>query len=123
MLQGEQGLIWPTAVKWFAKSSGTTNDKSKFLPVSKEILWKCHYKGGFDAVALYLGNNPSSNFFSRKGLILGGSHKPVALNQHAHCGDLSAVLLQQLNPLVNLVRVPPSGLSLWTNGKVKLKRS
>jgi len=69
MLQGEQGLIWPTPVKWFAKSSGTTNDKSKYLPVSKEILWRCHYKGGFDAVALYLGNNPSSNFFGRKGLI------------------------------------------------------
>ena len=121
MLQGEQGLIWPTAVKWFAKSSGTTNDKSKFLPVSKEILWKCHYKGGFDAVALYLGNNSSSNFFSRKGLILGGSHKPVALNQHAHCGDLSAVLLQQLNPLVNLVRVPPKRIILMDEWESKIK--
>lgn len=121
MLQGEQGLIWPAAVKWFAKSSGTTNDKSKFLPVSKEILWKCHYKGGFDAVALYLGNNPSSNFFSRKGLILGGSHKPVALNQHAHCGDLSAVLLQQLNPLVNLVRVPPKRIILMDEWESKIK--
>jgi hypothetical protein len=121
MLQGEQGLIWPTPVKWFAKSSGTTNDKSKYLPVSKEILWRCHYKGGFDAVALYLGNNPSSNFFGRKGLILGGSHKPVALNQHAHCGDLSAVLLQQLNPLVNLVRVPPKRIILMDEWESKIK--
>ena len=121
MLQGEQGLIWPTPEKWFAKSSGTTNDKSKYLPVSKEILWRCHYKGGFDAVALYLGNNPSSNFFGRKGLILGGSHKPVALNQHAHCGDLSAVLLQQLNPLVNLVRVPPKRIILMDEWESKIK--
>ena len=121
MLQGEQGLIWPTPVKWFAKSSGTTNDKSKYLPVSKEILWRCHYKGGFDAVALYLGNNPSSNFFGRKGLILGGSHKPVALNQHAHCGDLSAVLLQQLNPWVNLVRVPPKRIILMDEWESKIK--
>ena len=121
MLQGEQGLIWPTPVKWFAKSSGTTNDKSKYLPVSKEILWRCHYKGGFDAVALYLGNNPSSNFFGRKGLILGGSHKPVALNQHAHCGDLSAVLLQQLNPLVNLVRVPPKRIILMDEWESKIQ--
>ena len=121
MLQGEQGLIWPTPVKWFAKSSGTTNDKSKYLPVTKEILWRCHYKGGFDAVALYLGNNPSSNFFGRKGLILGGSHKPVALNQHAHCGDLSAVLLQQLNPLVNLVRVPPKRIILMDEWESKIK--
>ena len=121
MLQGEQGLIWPTPVKWFAKSSGTTNDKSKYLPVSKEILWRCHYKGGFDAVALNLGNNPSSNFFGRKGLILGGSHKPVALNQHAHCGDLSAVLLQQLNPLVNLVRVPPKRIILMDEWESKIK--
>lgn len=121
MLQGEQGLIWPTPVKWFAKSSGTTNDKSKYLPVSKEILWRCHYKGGFDAVALYLGSNPSSSFFGRKGLILGGSHKPMALNRHAHCGDLSAVLLQQLNPLVNLVRVPPKRIILMDEWESKIK--
>lgn len=121
MLEGEQNLIWPTPVKWFAKSSGTTNDKSKYLPVSKEILWRCHYKGGFDAVALYLGNNPSSRFFGKKGLILGGSQKPMALNNHAHCGDLSAVLLQQLNPLVNLVRVPPKRIILMDEWESKIK--
>ena len=69
---GEQNLLWPSEIRWFAKSSGTTNDKSKFLPVSKESLQDTHYQGGKDAVAIYLGINPESRFFSGKGLILGG---------------------------------------------------
>ena len=67
---GEQNLLWPSEIRWFAKSSGTTNDKSKFLPVSKESLQDTHYQGGKDAVAIYLGQNPESRFFSGKGLIL-----------------------------------------------------
>ncbi len=94
------------------KSSGTTNDKSKFLPVTPEILKGCHYKGGFDTVSIYLQNNPDSHFFASKGLILGGSHSPSPLNRNAHCGDLSAVLLQNLNPLVNLIRVPDKKIIL-----------
>jgi hypothetical protein len=74
MRQGEQNILWPSDIIWFAKSSGTTNDKSKFLPVSSEALKNIHYKGGVDAVALYLSQNPQSRFFSGKGLILGGSH-------------------------------------------------
>ena len=68
---GEQNLLWPSEIRWFAKSSGTTNDKSKFLPVSKEALQDIHYRGGKDAAALYFRINPDSHFFSGKGLILG----------------------------------------------------
>ena len=74
MRQGEADILWPGRVKWYAKSSGTTNDKSKFIPVSNEGLQKIHYAGGRDSVALYLRNNPKSRMFDGKGLILGGSH-------------------------------------------------
>lgn len=121
MINGERNLLWPSVVKWYAKSSGTTNDKSKFLPVTREILHSCHYKGAFDTVALYLRNNPESHFFSRKGLILGGSHSPSPLNQKSHCGDLSAVLLQNLSPLINLIRVPPKRIILMDEWESKIK--
>ena len=73
--QGEQNLLWPGEIKWFAKSSGTTNDKSKFIPVSKESLEECHFRGGKDVLAIYCQNNPETRIFSGKGLTLGGSHK------------------------------------------------
>ena len=122
MINGERNILWPSVVRWYAKSSGTTNDKSKFLPVTPEILKGCHYKGGFDTVSIYLQNNPDSHFFASKGLILGGSHSPSPLNRNAHCGDLSAVLLQNLNPLVNLIRVPDKKIILWMNGKARSRR-
>lgn len=121
MINGEKNILWPSVVKWYAQSSGTTNDRSKFLPVTKEILNDCHYKGGFDSVALYLRNNPQSRFFTGKGLILGGSHSPSPLNQEAHCGDLSAVLLQNLNPLINSIRVPSKKIILMDEWESKIK--
>lgn len=121
MINGERNVLWPSVVKWFAKSSGTTNDKSKFLPVTPDLLKGCHYQGGFDSVAIYLRNNPRSHFFSKKGLILGGSHSPSSLNAQAHQGDLSAVLLQNLNPLVNLMRVPKKSIILMDEWESKIK--
>ncbi|MDR2914178.1 MAG: GH3 auxin-responsive promoter family protein [Tannerella sp.] len=121
MINGKKNILWPSAVHWFAKSSGTTNARSKYIPVTQEILKKCHYKGGFDTVALYLHNNPHTRFFSKKGLILGGSHSPSTLNAQAHCGDLSAVLLQNLSPLVNLVRVPRKEIILMDEWEAKIK--
>jgi len=121
MINGEKNVLWPSEVRWFAKSSGTTNARSKYIPVSKEILHKCHYQGGFDTVALYLHNNPQTRFFSKKGLILGGSHKPVTLHSNVCCGDLSAVLLQNLNPLANLARVPNKKIILMDEWEAKLK--
>jgi hypothetical protein len=121
MVNGEKDVLWPSVVRWFAKSSGTTNARSKFIPVTREILKSCHYRGGFDSVALYLHNNPQTRFFSKKGLILGGSHAPYSLNSHANCGDLSAVLLQNINPLVNLIRVPRKEIILMNEWEEKIK--
>ena len=70
MRHGEADVLWPGSVKWFAKSSGTTNDKSKFIPVTREGLKRMHYQGGFDAVAMYLQNNPKSRIFDGRSLIL-----------------------------------------------------
>ena len=120
MINGERDVLWPRRVAWYAKSSGTTNDKSKFIPITREIR-KAQYRGGFDCVAIYLRNNPASRFFSRKGLILGGSHSPSPLNQHAHCGDLSAVLIQKLPPLVNLVRTPKKKIILMDEWESKIQ--
>ncbi len=121
MMNGEKSVLWTSSVHWYARSSGTTNSRSKHIPVTKEILKKCHYRGGLDSVALYLRNHPESRFFSKKGLILGGSHSPSALNKCAHCGDLSAVLLQNLNPLVNLIRVPDKSIILMDEWEEKIK--
>ncbi|MDR1981124.1 MAG: GH3 auxin-responsive promoter family protein, partial [Tannerellaceae bacterium] len=121
MINGEKNVLWPSVVKWYAKSSGTTNDRSKFLPITPEILKGCQYKGGFDCVAIYLRNNPESCFFSRKGLILGGNHSPSPLNKRSHYGDLSAVLIQNLNPLVNLVRVPKKRIILMDEWESKIQ--
>lgn len=118
---GEQNLLWPSEIRWFAKSSGTTNDKSKFLPVSKESLKDIHYLGGQDVVTMYLANNPSSKFFSGKGLILGGSHSPNLNSNKSLVGDLSAILIENINPLVNLVRVPTKKVALMDEWEAKIE--
>ena len=121
MINGERNILWPSVVKWYAKSSGTTNDKSKFLPVSKEALNDTHYQGGKDAVALYLGQNPDSRFFSGQGLILGGSHSPNLNSRHGLVGDLSAILIQNIHPLVNCVRVPSKKIALMSDFEKKIE--
>lgn len=118
---GEQQLLWPSPIRWFAKSSGTTNDKSKFLPVSRESLQDTHYRGGKDAVAIYLAQNPQSRFFSGKGLILGGSHSPNHNSAHSLVGDLSAILIQNVHPLVNHIRVPDKQIALMSDFECKMK--
>lgn len=118
---GEQNLIWPSDIIWFAKSSGTTNDKSKFLPISKESLKDIHYKGGQDVVTMYLENNPNSKFFSGKGLILGGSHSPNLSSNKSLVGDLSAILIENINPLVNFIRVPSKKIALMDEWEAKIE--
>ena len=118
---GEQNLLWPSEIRWFAKSSGTTNDKSKFLPVSKEALQDIHYRGGKDAAALYFRINPDSHFFSGKGLILGGSHSPNLNSNHSLVGDLSAILIQNVSPLINLIRVPSKKIALMSEWETKIE--
>lgn len=122
MRRGEKDILWPGEVKWFAKSSGTTNDKSKFIPVSKEGLKDIHYAGGRDAVALYMLANPNSKMFSGKGLILGGSHSPNYNLSSSLVGDLSAILIENVNPLVNLVRVPEKKIALLSDFEEKMEK-
>ena len=122
MRHGERDVLWPGRVKWYAKSSGTTNDKSKFIPVSDEGLQKIHYAGGYDSVALYLRNNPKSRLFDGRALILGGSHAPNYNLPGSLVGDLSAILIENINPLVNLVRVPKKETALLSDFEVKRER-
>lgn len=119
---GEKNVLWPSAIRWFAKSSGTTNDKSKFLPVSREALKDIHYRGGTDCVALYTRINPESRFFSGKGLILGGSHSPNFNMKHSLVGDLSAILIQNVSPLVNFIRVPSKEIALMSEWESKIEK-
>ncbi|MCD8079692.1 MAG: GH3 auxin-responsive promoter family protein [Bacteroides sp.] len=118
---GEQNLLWPSRIRWFAKSSGTTNDKSKFLPVSNDALKDIHYKGGTDAVAIYLRNHPDSRFFSGKGLIMGGSLAPHLNSSHTQVGDLSAILIKNVSPLVNMIRVPSKEIALMSEWESKIE--
>ena len=119
MRHGEADVLWPGVVKWFAKSSGTTNDKSKFIPVSADGLKNIHYKGGKDAVALYLRNNPKSKLFDGRSLILGGSHSPNYNVANSIVGDLSAILIENINLLANLVRVPKKSIALMPDFETK----
>ena len=122
MRHGEANVLWPGTVRWYAKSSGTTNDKSKFIPVSHEGLKHIHYAGGRDTVALYLRNNPKSRMFDGKGLILGGSHSPNYNLPNSLVGDLSAILIENINPLANLVRVPKKATALLSDFEIKRDR-
>ncbi len=122
MRHGEGSVLWPGVVKWYAKSSGTTNDKSKFIPVSEDGLRQIHYKGGKDAVTYYLRNNPKSRIFDGRSLILGGSHSPNYNVQNSLVGDLSAILIENINPLANLVRVPRKQTALLSDFEVKRDR-
>ena len=122
MRHGESDILWPGKVRWYAKSSGTTNDKSKFIPVSPEGLQKAHFQGGYDAVAFYLRNNPESRIFDGKALILGGSHAPNYNVKDSLVGDLSAILIENINPLANLVRVPKKETALLADFEEKRDR-
>lgn len=122
MRRGERDVLWRGNVKWYAKSSGTTNDKSKFIPVSRQGLRRIHYAGGADAVALYLRSNPESRLFEGKALILGGSHQPNFNLRHSLVGDLSAILIENVSPLVRLVRIPDKQTALLADFEEKRER-
>ncbi len=122
LLKGEQELLWPSDIQWFAKSSGTTADRSKFIPISQESLSDCHYRASKDVLSLYCYNNPESKIFDGKGLIMGGSHKVSEINKQAHFGDLSAVLLQNAPALGAFFRTPDLSLALLDNWEEKLDK-
>jgi hypothetical protein len=119
--KGESNLLWPGDIKWFAKSSGTTNDKSKFIPVSNESLKDCHFKGARDALAVYFQNNPESRIFSGKGLTLGGSHKIDNYNTQSYHGDLSAILIENQPFWTEFIRTPSQEVALMEKFEEKLE--
>ncbi|MBR2637364.1 MAG: GH3 auxin-responsive promoter family protein [Bacteroidaceae bacterium] len=122
MRHGESDILWKGRCRWYAKSSGTTNDKSKFIPVTKRGLQNVHYKGGFDVVSLYLKNNPGSRFFSGKGLVLGGSHASNYNVKDSLVGDLSAILIENISPFANLFRVPGKEIALISDFEEKMDK-
>lgn len=122
MRHGEKNVLWPGQIRWYAKSSGTTNDKSKFIPISREGLHNIHYQGGKDVIAYYLSNNHKSRLFNGKSLILGGSHSPNYNRSNTLVGDLSAILIENINPLVNFCRVPKKQTALLSDFEIKRDR-
>lgn len=117
--RGEQNLFWSSPIKWFAKSSGTTNAKSKFIPVSYEALENCHYKAGKDLLCLYLNNNEDSQLFTGKSLRLGGS-KQVYEQNNTYFGDLSAILIENMPFWAEFSSTPSNKVSLMGDWEIKL---
>jgi hypothetical protein len=121
ILEGEQNLLWPSNITWFAKSSGTTSDKSKFIPISKESLDDNHYKAGKDILALYLKQYPQSTVLNGKCLVIGGSHQINQLNEDSFYGDLSAVMLQNMPLAAQMVRTPDLSIALMDEWEQKIE--
>jgi hypothetical protein len=117
--KGEQNIFWPTSIKWFAKSSGTTNAKSKFIPVSGEALENCHYKAAKDLLSLYLNNNEDSQLFTGKSLRLGGS-KQLYADNNTFFGDLSAILIENMPMWAEFSSTPSNKVSLMNDWEIKL---
>ena len=118
IMAGEQNILWNTPINWFAKSSGTTSDKSKFIPVSQESLVDGHYKAAKDILSLYYMHHPESDLLTGKGLVIGGSHTVSSLHEEAFFGDLSAVLMQNTPFWGNWIRTPELKIALmdeWEN--------
>lgn len=119
---GEKNLLWPGEIKWFAKSSGTTNDKSKFIPVTKEALEDCHFRAGKDVLAIYTNQYPETKIFSGKGLTLGGSHKINNFSNQSYYGDLSAILIENLPFWVDFIRTPKQDIALMDKWEEKIQK-
>ena len=124
IMKGEQNLLWPSEIRWFAKSSGTTNAKSKFIPVSPEALDDCHFKGGKDLLSIYFNNNPESKLFDGKGLAIGGSQQINQFdpNLNSYYGDVSAVIMKNLPLWAQFVRTPSLDIALMDEWEEKIER-
>ena len=120
--QGEKSVLWPGETKWFAMSSGTTSDKSKFIPVSREVLEECHFKGGKDSLAIYVNNYPDTSLLNGKGLVIGGSHQVANFNNDSFFGDISAVLIRNLPFWVHFIRTPDLSIALMDEWEEKIEK-
>lgn len=125
--RGEQNILWSEEIKWFAKSSGTTSDKSKYLPVSPESLEGCHYNGGRDMISIYCNNYPDTQLFTGKNLALGGSHVTDYWGDYqSYHGDVSAIVMQNLPVWAEYFRAPALDIALigdWEEKLEKMSRS
>ena len=118
---GQKNILWPGKIKWFAKSSGTTKNKSKFIPVTIDSLKKCHFQAGRDMLSIYLNYYPNSQILTGKSLMIGGSTSIHKKNNH-YTGDLSAIIIQNLPPWVQLKRMPSMKTALIENWEQKIKQ-
>jgi GH3 auxin-responsive promoter len=118
--KGESNLLWPGEIRWFAKSSGTTSAKSKFIPMSREALEDCHYRAGKDILIIYTASRPDTGIFSGKSLTLGGSHKINEFSPDSLYGDLSAILIENAPFWVDIIRTPRQKIALLEDFGMKL---
>ncbi|MBD0331393.1 MAG: GH3 auxin-responsive promoter family protein [Chitinophagaceae bacterium] len=121
MMKGEDNVLWNTPVTWFAKSSGTTSDRSKFIPVSEESLKENHYKASKDVLSFYYASHPDSDLLTGKGLIIGGSHQVYKLNEETHFGDVSAVMMQNSPFWFHWLRTPDLSIALMEEWETKIE--
>ena len=124
LMRGEENILWPSEIRWFSKSSGTTNQRSKFIPVSEEALEECHFKGGKDLISIYVNNYPDTKLFDGKGLAVGGSHQINEYDSSAssYYGDVSAVIMQNLPPWAQFIRTPSLETALMGNWEEKIEK-
>ncbi|MES2430334.1 MAG: GH3 auxin-responsive promoter family protein [Bacteroidota bacterium] len=122
MMNGEENILWNTPVKWFAKSSGTTSDKSKFIPISDESLKDNHFQASKDVLSNYYKNFPSSDLLTGKGLVVGGSHQISKVNDDIQYGDLSAVLMQNSPFWGQWLRTPELSVALLDEWESKIEK-
>lgn len=119
---GEPDLLWPGQVRWFAKSSGITSGKSKFIPVTKDSMELCHLRGPKDVLAIYIKNYPETKVLKGKTLILGGSHRINNINNNSYYGDLSAVLLENVPFWTDFIRIPSNDIALIEEFEEKIQK-
>ncbi|MEO5907820.1 MAG: GH3 auxin-responsive promoter family protein, partial [Ginsengibacter sp.] len=122
MMAGEQNILWNTPINWFAKSSGTTSDKSKFIPISEESLKDIHFKASKDVLTNYYKNFPDSDLLTGKSLVVGGSHQVTNLDEDIQYGDLSAVLMQNTPFWGNWIRTPELSIALLDEWESKIEQ-
>ena len=122
MMKGEENVLWNTPVEWFAKSSGTTSDKSKFIPISEESLKDNHYRASKDVLSFYYAAHPESDLLTGKSLVIGGSHQIHQLNEEVHYGDLSAVVMQNSPFWTNWLRTPELSIILMDEWESKIEK-
>lgn len=121
-MNGKQNTLWPEEIKWFAKSSGTTDAKSKFIPVSPASLENCHFRGGKDIISIFNRQNPDAQVFSGKTLALGGSSEICSTNTNCQYGDLSAILISNTPFWANFMKTPDASIMLMSNWEEKIEK-